>query len=218
MRNPINKIEYTVGQKLGNCIYIGDEYSEKYRRYAKFKCNCGNYFFANIQKVKIGHTKSCGCLVKKILTEMKGTHLMAKSNEYKIWIGIIQRCTNPNNKLYEYYGGRGISVCDRWMKSFISFFEDMGKRPSGRYELDRYPNNNGNYEPSNCRWATKKQNCRNRRNNLMITYKGETKTLIDWSDQLGLNYQKTYQRIKTYGWTIERALEKPLEIKYARSV
>jgi hypothetical protein len=99
---------------------------------------------------------------------------------------MIQRCMNPNASGYENYGGRGIKVCDRWLNSFEAFREDMADRPSEDHSLDRYPNNDGNYEPGNVRWATWDQQCRNKRTNRWITYEGKTLILEDWATQLGI--------------------------------
>lgn len=217
MSVPANKIKYTIGQTIGSCIYLGEEVSKKWRRYAKFKCHCGKEFHANIQQIKSGHTKSCGCNLISFLISLNGDHMKSSSPEFTVWDNMIQRCNNPKYRFYKDYGGRGIKVCERW-QVFKNFYEDMGDRPSPKHELDRYPNNDGDYEVGNCRWATKKQNCRNRRSNVLIEYNGETKTLIEWTEKLGLNYNKTWQRIKVLNWDIKRALETPIDVKYARSI
>lgn len=107
------------------------------------------------------HTKSCGCLRKKRAKEIKSIHGLSRSLEYKIWHSMKMRCTNDKVKAYKYYGGRGISVCERWMK-FENFISDMGLRPTTKHSIDRYPNKDGNYEPGNCRWATSSEQSENR--------------------------------------------------------
>ena len=125
-----------------------------------------------------------------------------ESLTYKTWSAVIQRCTNPNASHYEYYGGRGITVCERW-KIFINFLEDMGERPAGS-TIDRI-NTNGNYEPSNCRWATKSQQERNMRNSRLLTAFGKTMALADWADTIGMNRTSLHARLRR-GFSVERAL------------
>jgi hypothetical protein len=131
---------------------------------------------------------SCGCQ-----NPFAFKHGMSHSPEYKIWDAMIQRCSNPKNAHYADYGGRGIVVCGAW-KEFVVFYRDMGSRPSSRHTLDR-ENNDGNYEPSNCRWITQKEQLSNTRRNLNFTYRGETKTLKQWSENLGFNYHNVKYRI-----------------------
>lgn len=133
--------------------------------------------------------------------------------EYGVWIGMKKRCSNPNQKAYPAYGGRGIKVCDIWRNDFQAFFDDMGPRPSKDHSLDRV-DNDGNYEPSNCRWATRKQQMRNTSRNHMITYKGETRTMIEWAEIYKIPLKSVWYRINS-GWPIEDALTKPLMNKNA---
>lgn len=118
------------------------------------------------------------------------------------------RCFNKNEPHYEDYGGRGITVCERWRDSFPDFLADMGPRPSNRHELDRHPNNDGNYEPGNCRWAIRKQQARNRRSNRFVTIGGVTKTLAEWSELSGLSIGTISRRVEL-GWPEDRWLVPP---------
>jgi len=129
------------------------------------KCDCGNIKIVNICNIKRGLTLSCGCLQKEKASQAQINHGMSGKPEYIIWCGIKARCFNENEPAYNRYGGRGITVCTSWLEKeygFLNFFRDMGKRPSKKHSIDRI-NNDGNYEPSNCRWATAKMQAKNRR-------------------------------------------------------
>ncbi len=134
--------------------------------------------------------------------------------EYKAWDGIKTRCRDQEN---QNYGGRGIVVCERWLNSFESFLEDMGKRPSNLYSIDRI-DNNGNYEPSNCRWATKSEQALNRRTNHLLTVDGATRTIHEWSIEYGIPHAALWQRVNSLGWTHERAVKQPSRRWSASSV
>ena len=151
------------GKKFGRLTVIGRAHGKHWSAI----CDCGGTAVSSGQSLREGKTKSCGCLGKEQLAEGRTKHSGSKRPEYKLWSGIIQRCTNPNNKHYRNYGGRGISVCDRW-KDFANFFSDIGARPSKELTIDR-TNNDGNYEPGNVRWATRKQQQNNRRNSIKIS-------------------------------------------------
>ena len=128
-----------------------------------------------------------------------------RSSTLETWHDMLRRTTDPKRRSYHRYGGRGISVCDRW-QDFKNFFEDMGEKPNGM-SLERI-DNAGNYEPSNCRWATAKEQARNRRTSKLITFNNETKPLATWCEELGLNYIRTLGRINNCKWSIEKAFAK----------
>ena len=130
---------------------------------------------------------------------------MTGTRERKTWNDMIQRCRNPNSKDYKNYGGRGIKVCERWHE-FEGFYEDMGDKPDGM-SLDRI-DNDGDYRPSNCRWATAKTQCRNRRGNRMLTYDGQTKCASAWAEVVGTTPSALHMRL-VRGWSVERALTTP---------
>lgn len=124
--------------------------------------------------------------------------------EYAIWTSMKQRCQNPRCRTWKWYGGRGIKVCERW-QAFENFYVDTGPRPSPRHELDRYPDNDGNYEPDNCRWTLHRGNNRNRRNNLTLTYDGRTLLLVEWAEKLGIPRETIHWRL-CHGWSISKTL------------
>lgn len=133
------------------------------------RCSCNTKALVNGSDLRRGKSRSCGCLVPEALAKSNRTHNHSKRNaktpEYTAWLGMKQRCYYTKHRAYAYYGGRGIRVCKRWLHSFEKFLADVGPRPSSRHSLDRYPNQNGNYQPSNVRWATKKQQQNNMRSN-----------------------------------------------------
>lgn len=206
---------YEKGEMIGNLKYLGFAGIKKETAWGHFLCYCGKEFQARIPSIRLGLTKSCGCyrIVKIKETNIKHGHTCdyQESSEYNIWEGMRQRCMNVTNDAYMDYGGRGIEVCERWKHSFENFYSDMGKRPSLKHTLDRYPDQNGNYEPSNCRWATKKEQANNRRSNVLIEYKGEVKTLKQWCEALNMSYKLVHKRIKQFNWTIDEAFNTPVK-------
>ena len=171
------------------------------------KCDCGNNKIASSASLKKSYVKSCGCL----LTTHGYTVNYQKSRAYTAWLNMKGRCNNSNRNDYQYYGGRNIKVCDRWLQSFTNFLHDMGEPPE-KYSLDRIDVNR-NYEPSNCKWSSMKEQCNNRRNNRKLTYKGETKTVTEWAKITGIRYDNITRRIDLLKWSVEKALETPVKKK-----
>lgn len=144
------------GKTFGKLRVLELSHLRTNRTYWKCVCECGKETIVSANHLQTGNTKSCGCL-----TEKHGHYKWHKSPTYYSWNSMIQRCTNPNNEKWHLYGGRGITVCERW-KDFRNFLEDMGERPKGK-TIDRR-DSNGNYEPNNCRWATPKEQFYNIKN------------------------------------------------------
>lgn len=158
------------------------------------KCNCGKTTVVPTAKLKSGWTKSCGCLHNEAFVYRK--HGDCKSTEYRIWYKMIERCHNIADKQYSQWGGRGIKVCDKWKNSYEAFLGDMGRRPTDKRGVDRI-DNNGDYSPENCRWATYKEQANNRRNNVFIEHDGLRLTIAQWAEKLGIEVATVWYRHKT---------------------
>lgn len=181
--------------------------SGRRRTFWRSVCDCGEEFSAVRESILCGNVRSCGCLQKEEARERRTTHGLSKSSEYKIWVGMRDRCNNPRNPAYHNYGGRGITVCERW-SSFDTFLADMGPRPSTKHSIDREENDLG-YSPDNCRWVTKKTQGRNRRG-LIATE--STSTLKEAAEATGINYGTAYSRVRRLGWSPEEAVRIPAKV------
>jgi len=170
----------------------------------KCECVCGKIVFAVSGELNRGNQTSCGCLTREKNSRNKTKHGLSRTPEYKIWFAMVSRCENPENKGFPDYGGRGITVCERWCKSFVVFYNDIGPRPSAEHSIDRKDNDKG-YCPENCRWATRVEQQRNLSRNLMLTHNGETLCLAAWAERLGVPAAMIHCRLRR-GWSIERAL------------
>jgi hypothetical protein len=177
-------------------------------------CSCAKQVVVASGHLQSGHTRSCGCLNDDSRVANNLAHGKAHTTEYRILMDVITRCYNPKHSDWHRYGRRGVTVCDRWrfgennLSGIECFIADMGLRPSPRYSVDRYPNKNGDYEPSNCRWATQREQQNNRTNNITVTIDGEKMTLAQAvSHRFGEDsraYQRTYMRLKR-GASVEAA-------------
>lgn len=184
--------------------------NEKGQTYWLCDCDCGGTITAYKGNIQRGLTRSCGCLRRETKTgnTFAGTHGASSHPLYHTWHRMMRRCYDPHNKDYPNYGGRGITVCERW-HDVTRFLLDMPPKPTPTAELDR-KDNDGPYSPDNCRWATRQQQARNKRTNLQITYQGQTKTLIEWCEILNLRYPAILLRITRRKWSVERAFSTPL--------
>lgn len=197
------KIEDYIGKRSNLLTVIGlsERKPTDKRQYIDCLCDCGNTIRILPYQFKRGKVKSCGCLLKNSPAYIDGRTLHPL---YGLWKNMIGRCENPNHPKYYRYGKRNISVCKEWHDfwNFVKWSDSVGGRPDG-YTIDRI-NNNGNYEPSNCRWATSKEQSINKSSNLLIKYNGETKTLKEWSDVLNISWDVLHNRLRK-GWSVERA-------------
>lgn len=198
-----------VGKKFNHLFVLEVIKGEpgKGQRFFKCKCDCGAIGMWYYYKVKSGHTKSCGCnqgaRLKHGMSSRKGY-----AGIYNVWRNMKYRCCNSDAKHWASYGGRGISVCERWLHSFENFYEDMKDGYKKGLTLDRI-NVNGNYEKDNCRWVDIIQQHKNKRTNVNITYNGRTMILADWAREFRIDECTLHSRIKRWGWPIEKALLTP---------
>lgn len=167
------------------------------------KCECGNECIASTSGLKSGNNQSCGCLREETFTNQK--HGKRNTRLYRIYSHIKGRCYDVNDRAYLYYGGRGIVMCDEWLADFQTFY-DWAMMNGYRDDLTiERKDVSGNYEPSNCCWATMSEQSNNKRCNIVITFNGKTQNLKQWADELGVSYTKLYQRICVRGWSVEKA-------------
>lgn len=188
--------------KAIECIGVGKDNS----RIWLCDCDCGNKKEVSAAALVKKHVKSCGCLVVKYSKE--------RNRVWNIWNLIRNRCNNKKLKMYKHYGEKGIKICDRWL-DFNNFYQDMGNPPSLKHSIDRI-DYKGNYEPSNCRWATLKEQMNNMSTNRKITYNGETKNLQEWANLINVNHKTLSDRIDKHGWSIEKAFTTKARMGYNR--
>lgn len=198
------------GQRFGRLVVVkrsdNDYISPKGRHVVVWECicDCGNRITTNGDSLKQGRTKSCGCLSMEYPHRI--THGCYKTKLYQTYRNMIQRCENPHNTDYRYYGGRGIGVCSEWRNNFESFQKwayENGYDPN--LSIDRI-DVNGNYKPSNCRWVDNSIQANNKRNNRWITYNGRTLTITKWAEICGLSLSTLRHRLVDLGWSVEKAL------------
>jgi hypothetical protein len=173
----------------------------------EFECDCGNIKVIKSQAVRLGLVVSCGCYSKELLIKNLTTHNCSRHPNFKTWQSMISRCTKETDKDYPSYGGRGIKVCDDWLDP-NKFIADMGLKPTKKHTLDRI-DNNGNYEPKNCRWASPLEQSHNKRNNRNLTAYGETLCMAEFSRKYNIP-QTTIMRRLAKGMTAEQIIETPI--------
>lgn len=172
------------------------------------RCVCGKEITVPTSSLSTGNTKSCGCLALEMAGARLRTHGATYTRAHSAWRMMRARCMYPSVTRYDRYGGRGIKVCDRWQNSFENFLADMGEPPSGM-SLERI-DNDGNYEPGNCKWATQTEQCRNRRNSRRLLHEGRDLTVEEWSEVTGIHRRTIMGRIRL-GWPVEKVLTAPVQ-------
>lgn len=193
------RTENLAGQKYGALTIISFA-GYRHSAYWLCRCECGKEKAIAACNLKRGHQVSCGCGIQKRVDRP-----VEKEPEFKSYMSMLDRCQNPDSSNYADYGGRGITVCERWRQGFWLFIEDMGPRPSPGHTIDRI-DNNGNYDLGNCRWATRKQQSRNRRSNRILELNGVQRTAAEWADVTGISRVTILSRLDQLGWSVEQAL------------
>lgn len=213
------KITDLVGQRFSRLVVIEPiEENEHGTIIWKCLCDCGNYKNVSTKNLRNGRVRSCGCLAKEIFSKSRMASIkipgltIATTRIYRIWYETKRRCYNLKCIQYNNYGGRGITVCDEWRNNSATFYNwAISNGYADNLTIDR-KDNNGNYCPDNCRWLTQKEQQNNRRNNRLIEFNGETKTISEWGEKYNINYNLIAYRLKI-GWTIEKALITPVHKK-----
>ncbi len=178
------------------------------------QCSCGLYIIPNSTDLERGHTKSCGCLDSEVARERMTTHGQSYTREYNIWKGIKTRCLNPSHGDYKNYGAKGITISDEWAKDFNQFYTDMGQSPEKNSTVERIDNTKG-YCKDNCKWATYREQSRNRISNRQLTYNGKTQCITDWDKEMGFKQGVIGKRLKR-GWSLDFAMTKPENYRFSR--
>ncbi len=206
--------ESVIGQKFGKVTIIKEvpRRGKNKSRAVLGECECGNKKEFILRNLKKGYTTSCGCFHKQVIKKVFGTHLLRKHPLYRIRTGMLTRCTNENEPCYKNYGGRGITVCEEWRTDFLSFYNwAIENNWEKGLEIDRI-NNDGNYEPMNCRFVSRKQNTRNRRSTVMLKYLGETKAMSEWAEIYKIDLRLLWSRLFVGNWSLEDALTKKKKV------
>lgn len=199
-----SRVHDLTGQKFGLLTVIGIADTNTQKTYWVCKCDCSNMKTVRSDSLLCGSIKSCGCLKRKqdkINLTKHYRHMMSGTRIYQEWQGMKGRCNNPHDPRYDRWGGRGIKVCDEWQNSFEAFYNwAMANGYKDDLTIDRI-DNDGNYEPSNCRWATQQEQSRNRSSNIKITIGNSTRTLMEWCSIFNVNYKNVRDRYWRNGFS-----------------
>lgn len=208
MSNPLE----LSGEKFGKLLVLKRVESDRLGKSQWLcKCDCGNEHITTGSRLAHNKVKSCGCIQKEVARSKKTKHGLSSHKLYSIRKEMISRTTNPKNKRYEKYGGRGIKVCDEWLdkeSGLINFYNwSMKNGYKEGLSIDRI-NNDGDYKPSNCRWTTNDTQANNKTTSKYVTYNGKTQTIKEWSDELGYSRSLIADRLRL-GWDVEKTLTTP---------
>lgn len=190
------------GQTYNFLTVLREVETRKGLRFWECRCDCGTITVVQQGAIRSGNTKGCGCRVNA------PKHGMSKTPTFSSWVNMKSRCLYEKAPNYAEYGGRGITVCDRWLESFENFLADMGVAPP-KHSIERL-DVNGNYDPSNCKWATKSEQNNNKRTNHVLTYQGRTQTATQWARELHMSKSVILGRLNRSGWTVEQTLSTPI--------
>ena len=199
------------GARFGRLVVEKRDFAVRKAAYWVCRCDCGNSTTVQACHLRSGATQSCGCFNKEQAAGRLRTHGFCRSRIYNEWRSMKARCLNPHKKCYADYGGRGIMVCQEWQDSFEAFRDwAIANGYQDNLTIDRI-DVNGNYEPSNCRWVTNREQQNNKRNNHLLSFNGKEQTIAEWAEETGLDWMVIYDRIRN-GWTVERTLTEPLNV------
>lgn len=198
-----------IGNRYGKLTVNAFGYKQNNKNFWECVCECGQVTFVRTADLNRGHTKSCGCFQKEQASQSSYRNGLGNHDRlYRIFYGMKARCYNENHKSYKSYGGRGIAICNEWIQDVTRFREwALTNGYDDSLSIDRI-NNNGNYEPSNCRWVSKKVQNNNRQNNTYLEFEGERKTIAEWSVATGLSASVISDRL-SLKWSVEKALTTP---------
>lgn len=212
---PLTAKDISTEERYGRLLFVRmteQHYHSGANRLALCVCDCGNEWRGLKSDLRSGRVRSCGCLRKQSARDRHTIHGHArpgrKTAEYHSWLNMNRRCCDPSNSKYRIYGGRGIVVCASWRESFEAFLRDMGRKPSREHTIDRI-DNDGNYEPGNCRWATKREQANNTRTAVRLTMDGRTMTASQWQAVTGIVASILTARHRA-GWSDVAALTTPV--------
>lgn len=220
----MNKITYISGEIMGTSVFMHEvpcpvNY-KSIKRFGHFKCQCGIEYDACITKVKGRGDRCPQCAAKNLATigganKTHGHSIGKKTTKvYKLWLGIKDRCYNPNSEFYHLYGGKGVNFYEPWRNDFQTFYDAVGEPPTKKHSFDKYPNNDGNYEPGNWRWATQTQQMRNTSKTVFLVWEGERISLPDLADKFGMNRRLLWERHVRDKMSLQYALTKAVDSSY----